>query len=596
MTRTITVTSGKGGVGKTNISANMALHLASLGHRTCLFDADLGLANINILLGLYPEYNLEDVILNNKTVQDIIIRDYDGMDIIPGSSGIEKLANLEHEQIDQLVKSFSEFDSYDFFFFDTSSGASKEVISFCRASSEVVLVITPEPTSLSDAYGLLKILSLNGFNRPVMVVVNQSGDAKTANIAYTKLKKTVHKYLPINIVPLGLIVHDDHVAEAVKEQKPFISLYPNSNISKCIKNIAKRFVEKGPEDIDAYALETFWTKFLSFSGSPLKSVDTKTDRKRHEADAVSSSKPACLPETSDIVDMVRKNHMLLTKLEETVSSVCEAVGAIRKVIEDGSGLHPEIKRLPEHAATNMEVSNPPSNKGSVKPRLIKLINSMSEHQLDKFLRKAEAFKAQDRRRHPQKRCFTPVDCATEQTGGVFVETRDDLTVGEETSLPSSSPHQQEPVKVAGEIVRNNQQGIGVAYKKAIKGLEESTWLDCRRITQEVSEERRKHPRADFYCPVTIEGVPREQTVTDISLGGVFIECESALRGRFQQGQTINLLMKPPTEDELIKARVEVAYVTERGIGCKFIGLGQRSQKAIQKCFNLAKRSLPIYKV
>jgi MinD-like ATPase involved in chromosome partitioning or flagellar assembly len=523
MARIITVTSGKGGVGKTNISANMALHLASLGHRTCLFDADLGLANINILLGLYPEYNLEDVILNNKTVQDIIIRDYDGMDIIPGSSGIEKLANLEHEQIDQLVKSFSEFDSYDFFFFDTSSGASKEVISFCRASSEVVLVITPEPTSLSDAYGLLKILSLNGFNGPVMVVVNQSGDAKTANIAYTKLKKTVHKYLPINIVPLGLIVHDDHVAEAVKEQKPFISLYPNSNISKCIKNIAKRFVEKEPEDIDAYALETFWTKFLSFSGSPLKSVDTKTDRKRHEADAVSSSKPACLPETSDIVDMVRKNHMLLTKLEETVSSVCESVGAIRKVIEDGSGLHPEIKRLPEHAATNMEVSNPPSKKGSVKL-------------------------------------------------------------------------QQEPVKVTGKIVRDNQQGIGVAYNKAIKGLEESTWLDCRRTTQEVSDERRNHPRVDFHCPVTIEGVAREQTVTDISLGGIFIECESALRDRFQQGQTINLSINFPTEDELIKATVEVAHVVERGIGCKFIGLSQRSQKAIQKSFDLAKRSLPIYKV
>ena len=129
MARIVTVTSGKGGVGKTNISANMALHLASLGYRTCLFDADLGLANINILLGLYPEYNLEDVILNNKTVKDIIIRDYDGIDIIPGSSGVEKIANLEHEQIDQLVKSFSEFDSYHFFFFDTSSGASQKTLS-----------------------------------------------------------------------------------------------------------------------------------------------------------------------------------------------------------------------------------------------------------------------------------------------------------------------------------------------------------------------------------------------------------------------------------------------------------------------------------
>ena len=427
------------------------------------------------------------------------------------------------------------------------------------ASSEVVLVITPEPTSLTDAYGLLKILSLNGFNGPVMVVVNQAGDAKIANIAYTKLKKTVHKYLPINIVPLGLIVHDDHVAEAVKEQKPFILLYPNSNISKCIKNIAKRLVEKEPEDIDTYALETFWTKFLSFSWSPLKSVGTKTHSKLNEADAVSSSKQACLPEASDIVDMVQKNHMLLTKLEETVSSVCEDLRAIR---------------------------------------------SMSEHQCDKLLRQSEALKPQDQRRHPRKGCSIPVDCATRDqsfkgfikdisTGGVFIETHGDSTVGKEISLTFSTPHQQERVRITGEVVRNNMLGIGVAFKQAMQGLEASTWLDCRRISQEVSEERRIDPRVEFRCPVTIEGVPNKQSVIDISLGGTFIECESALARRFQQGQTINLLINLPTEDELIKAKVRVACVTKQGIGCEFIALGRRSQEAIEQCFNLAKNTLPI---
>ncbi len=367
MARTITVTSGKGGVGKTNISVNLAIELASLGYRTCLFDADLGLANINIVLGLYPEHNLEDVILNNKTIKDIIIRDYDGVDIIPGSSGIEKMADLEYQQIDPLVRSFSEFDSYDFFLFDTSSGVSKNVISFCRASSEVVLVVTPEPTSLSDAYGLLKILSLNGFNGQVMVVVNQSRDAKIANTAYTKLKKTVHKYLPINIVPLGLIVHDDHVAEALKEQKPFISLYPNSNVSKCIKNIAKRLVEKEAEDIETYGLETFWTRFLSFFKNPLKFAGTRNDGKPKEpeysrqeeqkmqmgqparnaeltaytADTVSSSKQARFPKTLHIEYMVQENHTLLTRLEESISSVSKDLSAIRKVIENGNRSYPK---------------------------------------------------------------------------------------------------------------------------------------------------------------------------------------------------------------------------------------------------------------
>jgi flagellar biosynthesis protein FlhG len=377
MARTITVTSGKGGVGKTNISVNLAIQLASLGYRTCLFDADLGLANINILLGLYPEHNLEDVVLNNKTIRDIIIRDYDGMDIIPGSSGIEKMADLEYQQINPLVRSFSEFDSYDFFLFDTSSGVSKNVISFCRASSEVMLIVTPEPTSLSDAYGLLKILSLNGFNGQVMVVVNQSRNAKIANTAYTKLKKTVHKYLPINIVPLGVIVHDDHVVEALKEQKPFISLYPNSNVSKCIKNIAKRLVERGADDIEAYGLETFWTRFLSFFKNPLKFAGMKNvgelkepqyssqeERKTqtgqpainrgltaYTADTASSSEQARFPETSNIEHMVQENCTLLTRLEESISSISKDLRAIRRVIENGNRSYPK-EPLPEHDVIN----------------------------------------------------------------------------------------------------------------------------------------------------------------------------------------------------------------------------------------------------
>ena len=140
MARVITVTSGKGGVGKTNISANLALCLARQGFRTCLFDADLGLANINILLGLYPEYDLGDVILNEKTVDDIIIKDFKGIDIIPGSSGVDKMADLGPEKLDYLIKSFSELDGeYDFFIFDTSAGVSKNVVSFCMTSSEVIL-------------------------------------------------------------------------------------------------------------------------------------------------------------------------------------------------------------------------------------------------------------------------------------------------------------------------------------------------------------------------------------------------------------------------------------------------------------------------
>ena len=137
MPRIITVTSGKGGAGKTSISLNLALELSKKGHRVCLFDADLGLANANILLGLYPEYTIEDVLSGEKDLTEVIIRDVEGVDIIPGSSGVEKVANLEPEELDDLVASFSMLDAYDCVIVDTASGVSKNVISFCLAASEI---------------------------------------------------------------------------------------------------------------------------------------------------------------------------------------------------------------------------------------------------------------------------------------------------------------------------------------------------------------------------------------------------------------------------------------------------------------------------
>jgi len=279
MTRTITITSGKGGVGKTNISVNLALHLATLGYRTCLFDADLGLANVNILLGLYPEYNLDDVILYHRDLKDVIIRNYKGIDIIPGSSGVERIANLQADQIEQLIQSFSKLDGYNFFLFDTSSGLSRNVISFCLASSEVIVVIAPEVTSLTDAYALLKILCLNGFRGSVRIVVNQCKSASIARHAYTKFKETVKKYLPIDVVPLGIIVQDPKVEEAVKEQQAFVLLYPESNASKCIKSIAKRLIDDQPEDLEPSGTLLFWTKYCELITSPLKLTAKKKKKK-----------------------------------------------------------------------------------------------------------------------------------------------------------------------------------------------------------------------------------------------------------------------------------------------------------------------------
>jgi MinD-like ATPase involved in chromosome partitioning or flagellar assembly/HD-like signal output (HDOD) protein len=280
MTRTITVTSGKGGVGKTSISVNLAMHIATLGYRTCLFDADLGLANVNILLGLYPAYNLEDVILSHRDLKDVTIKNYEGIDIIPGSSGMEKIANLQPDRLEHLLQSFSELDEYDFLLFDTSAGVSRNVISFCLASSEVIVVITPEVTSLTDAYALLKILCLNGFNGSVRIVVNQCRSTSIAKHAYSKLKQTVKKFLPIDVVPLGVIVQDPKVEEAVKKQRALVLLYPESNASRCIKNIAKRLVEGRPEDSEPSGMSSFWTTCFEIMTNPLEL--TAREKKKEE--------------------------------------------------------------------------------------------------------------------------------------------------------------------------------------------------------------------------------------------------------------------------------------------------------------------------
>ncbi|MBN2418197.1 MAG: MinD/ParA family protein [Deltaproteobacteria bacterium] len=283
MSRIITVTSGKGGVGKTNISVNTALYLAGQGYKTCLFDADMGLANVDILLGYYPEFTLEDVLMKKKTIKDVIIKTPSGLDIIPGSSGVKMLADPEPDQMEYLINSLSEIDDYDFFFFDTSAGISKNVISFCLTSPEIVLVITPEPTSITDAYALLKILCLNNFDSTVMIAINQCMSMEVANKLYSKFKEVVQKNLNLDIFPLGTIPLDPHVSKAVKQQEPLISVFPNSDASKGIKNIARYLVSKGSAELTNFELYDFWQKYIERLNGELVLAYDKSKKKPESA-------------------------------------------------------------------------------------------------------------------------------------------------------------------------------------------------------------------------------------------------------------------------------------------------------------------------
>lgn len=348
-TRTIAVTSGKGGVGKTNLSVNLALQLAQLGRRTCILDADLGLANINILLGLNPDYDLEDVISNRRQLQDIMIRDFHGIDIIPGSSGVERVANLVEHEVDRLIRSFSGLRGHDFLIIDTSAGVTKGIISFCLASSEIVVVITPEPTSLTDAYALLKILSYNGFKGLVRIVVNRSRSPQNAMAVYQKFNEVVKRHLPIGIKLLGIIVKDRRVEEAVRKQQAVLLSSPQSNASKCINLLAKRLLNEDPGDPDLTGVIPFCSRWFEIMKSPVLLTPPRggtaqaapalggtaqEDRKGrpvagHGLEEQESKPPA--PASSD-----HGLSILVESLINEVSAVSRELGLLRRAVEAGT--------------------------------------------------------------------------------------------------------------------------------------------------------------------------------------------------------------------------------------------------------------------
>lgn len=241
--RVITVTSGKGGVGKTSISVNLAVQLSQIGKRVVILDADFGLANVEIMLGIRPQYNLADLMFRGKTLREIITEGPQNIGFISGGSGIEELANLTRVQLDDLRKMLYELDDLaDVIIVDTGAGISDSVLEFVAASSEVILVTTPEPTSITDAYALLKTLSKRSLfsieDTVIKMVPNRVASIAEGRELYNKLSVVVQNFLHLNIEFLGAIPTDMNVSKAVIKQKPVTLAYPNSDAAKAIADIA----------------------------------------------------------------------------------------------------------------------------------------------------------------------------------------------------------------------------------------------------------------------------------------------------------------------------------------------------------------------
>lgn len=335
MTKMLTIASGKGGAGKTSISLNLALALAGANYRVCLFDADLGLANVNILTGLYPQYGLAQVMEGSHTLWDIMIRNFNGIDIIPGSSGVEKLADLTSHEAGLLIQSFLALPDYDYFLIDTSAGISSQVLSFCRAAQEMILVVTPEPTSLTDAYSLLKVLSKKGAMPEIRVVVNQVRTAQEAKASYAKLKKTVFNFLSARVSPLGIVARDPNVSNAVISQVPFLIKYPETQAARCIRAIMLKLAKEPGKEM---SLGSFWDQCLEILGgksprireSSAMPIDQKNDGLNGlKPDSEAGQAPAAALTGHDDGGTARR----LAGIEEKLSQLLEDVADLKHLLK-----------------------------------------------------------------------------------------------------------------------------------------------------------------------------------------------------------------------------------------------------------------------
>lgn len=241
--RVITVTSGKGGVGKSNISVNLGITLSRLGKRVVILDADFGFANVEVMLGIRPDFNLADLMFRGKGLQEIITKGPENLGFISGGSGISELSNISRTQIEYLTQKLYELDQIaDIIIIDTGAGLTDSVIEFVTASSEVLLVVTPEPTSITDAYALLKILNrkmdFKTDQTAIKMIANRIDTKEEAKQLYMKLNMVVEKFLTVKMEYLGGIPQDNSVTKAVMQQKPYSILYPNSPSSKAVLELA----------------------------------------------------------------------------------------------------------------------------------------------------------------------------------------------------------------------------------------------------------------------------------------------------------------------------------------------------------------------
>ena len=259
--RVLAVSSGKGGVGKTTIVANLACALSKRGKKVLVVDTDLGLNNIDILLGLTSKKHIGHVLSGKSNVEDIILHGPEGIHVLPAGNGLQELTQLEPEKKMTLMGELDRISGdYEFLIFDTSAGISSNVTFFCSAAHEIFLIATTEPTSLTDVYALMKVLHTKHSQKHFRLIINSVLSEREAQGVYRNLTAVADRFLNgVYVEYLGYILRDPNVSKAIRQQKAFLEIYPFSKFSRCMNELAEKILKEKPKSLSGEDRQSyFW--------------------------------------------------------------------------------------------------------------------------------------------------------------------------------------------------------------------------------------------------------------------------------------------------------------------------------------------------
>jgi flagellar biosynthesis protein FlhG len=257
-----TISSGKGGVGKTNFAVNLACALSYMGKKVLVFDADLGLANVDVLLNIKSDKTIKDYLSGKADLDSIIISSKYGFDILPSASGFVKLSNLSKKDFDKLIEIFIQIDEkYNYIIFDTGAGISKNVLRFAPLADLLIVITQPEPTAITDAYAFMKVVEQEYGIENIHLIVNRVKDNNSGKLIYDNLKKVVDKFLNLNLILTGFLREDISLIKSVKSQKPIFIISKTSKYSKDVMSIANSLTGIGEKVVSRYNLFDFIRRF-----------------------------------------------------------------------------------------------------------------------------------------------------------------------------------------------------------------------------------------------------------------------------------------------------------------------------------------------